>query len=211
MTSRNQSSASQKGKASKTTTAPVPGPPGYLGPSTIAASPTLERARLMVASKHNDYGASTLLLASEPLQGRALTCYPFSSTPSLPVWSRLSLPSSWRFWTTIGSGRFIFIPTPSSPSPSSPSTVRPSWACAHLSRSSAASSARADLAGPLVLGVLASASAEVWATTSLRPGFRRRQTTFPGAGCTWTRGPPTVSSRSPPALLGGAQIGVRRS
>ena len=71
MTSKKQSSASQKGKASKATTAPVPGPPRYLGPSTIAASPALERARLMIASKHNDYGASALLLASEPLQGRA--------------------------------------------------------------------------------------------------------------------------------------------
>ena len=57
--------------------APVPGPPGYLGLSTIAASPALDRARSMIASKHNDYGASALLLASEPLQGRAMTCYPF--------------------------------------------------------------------------------------------------------------------------------------
>ena len=77
MTGKRQPSAPQKGKAPKTMSAPVPGPPRYLGPSTIAAGPALERARLMIASKHNDYGASKLLLASELLQGRALTCYPF--------------------------------------------------------------------------------------------------------------------------------------
>ena len=77
MTGKKQSSAPQKGKASKTMFAPVPGPRGYLGPSTIAAGPPLDRAQLMLASQHNDYGASVLILASEPLLGRALTCYPF--------------------------------------------------------------------------------------------------------------------------------------
>ena len=31
----------------------------------------------MVASDHNEYGATSLLLASEPLQGRGLSRYPF--------------------------------------------------------------------------------------------------------------------------------------
>ena len=58
MTGKKQPSAPQKGESSKTMFAPVPGPPGYLGPSTIAAGPSLTRARQMLASKHNDYSAS---------------------------------------------------------------------------------------------------------------------------------------------------------
>ena len=77
MAGKNQPSTSQKGKTPKVTEAPIPGPPGYLGPSTIVAGPALERARLMIASKHNDYGETALLLASEPLLGRLSTSYPF--------------------------------------------------------------------------------------------------------------------------------------
>ena len=77
MAGKKRSSTSQRGKAPTMAASSASGSPGYLGSSTIAPGPALERARLMVASDHNDYGATMLFLASEARGGRTLTSYPF--------------------------------------------------------------------------------------------------------------------------------------
>ena len=65
------------GKTPVTATSLALGQSEYLGSSTIVSSLALDRARLMMASAHNDYEATKLFLASETRLGYALTSYPF--------------------------------------------------------------------------------------------------------------------------------------
>ena len=50
---------------------------GYLGPSPIRRSASLNRCLEMVGTKHNEYGPTRLFLESEARGGHAPTSYPF--------------------------------------------------------------------------------------------------------------------------------------